>query len=99
MKGRRIIPLLDFKSTNMDDVVLNFFTMSLKSHFNCTDKQLYEAVKDALYTTNGFFVVHLTIHPYIAVHVTGRKDIVEEHIDWIKDQIKLVLQTHHVGHH
>ena len=99
MKGKRIVPLLGFKSTDNNDEVLNFFTSSLKSHFNCTDKQLYEAVKDALYMTGDFFVAHLTIYPYIAVHVFGSKDKLDEHKDWIENKIKSALQTHHVGHH
>ena len=78
------------------DEVLNFFTGGLKSHFTCSEKQLHENLALALRTTGGYFQVHLTTYPHIAVHVRGHVEKITEHKDWIETQIDDTLKNWHV---
>jgi hypothetical protein len=49
--------------------VTSFFTHSKKSHFD-SESKLFDALKTSISSINVNYMVHLTTHPYISVHVS-----------------------------
>ena len=58
--------------------VLNLFTYyNKKAHFKVSMPELYESICWHLHDLRGYFQVRLSVYPYIAVQLYGRKDILE----------------------
>lgn len=77
----------DYRS---DEAVINIFTQSKKGHFTCTEAKLFDALDQCVYDSNGYFNVHLTTHPFIAVHITGEASKIKK---YEKDLRKKILET------
>ncbi len=77
-----------------DDAVLSVFTYSKKGHFSCTEAKLFENLEFCLRDTYKFYQVHLTTHPFIAVHVTGNKDKISVNGSAIRESIIKTLNDY-----
>lgn len=78
--------------------ILSFITSSKKSHFKCSDSQLCDSLRQATYTTGGYFVTYVSLVPTVAVHVHGCADILDKHVDWLEQQIfSLLTELHDDG--
>jgi hypothetical protein len=75
--------------------VLSVFTNSKKGHFSCNETKLYEALVSCIHDNYGFFQVHLTTHPFIAVHITGNQDKMDTHGNKMRSQIINALKENH----
>lgn len=72
--------------------VLNLFTYyNKKAHFKISMPELYESIRWHLNDLYGCFQVRLSVYPYIAVHIYGRKDILEREKSALITKVKQAL--------
>ena len=73
--------------------VLSFFTYSKKNHFD-SESKLYGFLSDHINAINPNYAVHLTTHPFIAVHVSfGLANGLSKDKSKIEETIKSVLES------
>jgi hypothetical protein len=78
-----------------DDGVINIFTDGKKSHFTCTEAQLFETLELFLNDTHKFYQVHLTTYPTIAVHITGNAAMIKKNENELREKIIAALNSQH----
>jgi len=89
------IPNTLFCEPRADQGVVNIFTNSKKGHFTCTEAKLFEALDYCLHDTHKYFQVHLTTHPYIAVHITGEASMIKKNEKDLREKIIDTLTSLH----
>lgn len=78
-----------------DDAVLSVFTNSKKVHFSCSEAKLFESLEYCLHDTYKYYQVHLSTHPFIAVHITGDKDKISLNGNDLRQAIINTLSDYH----
>lgn len=74
--------------------VLSFFTHSKKNHFD-SESKLYDSLSNHINGIKPNYSVHLTTHPFIAVHVSfGLANGLIKDKSKIEETIKSVLESH-----
>ena len=74
--------------------VVSFFTNSKKNHFD-SEAKLYDSLDSAMSGINPNFSVHLTTHPYIAVHIAfGLVNGLDNDKARIEKSVQSVLERH-----
>jgi hypothetical protein len=70
--------------------VLSYFTHSKRNHFT-TDSKIYADLQSTISAVNPIYTVHLTTHPFIAVHVAcGSAELLKSKENEIE---KAILQS------
>ena len=81
-----------------EDAVISIFTKSKKGHFTCSEAKLFENLEFCIGDTYKVYQVHLTTHPFIAVHVTGEKDKIAQNSSYLREAIVNTLkELHDIG--
>jgi hypothetical protein len=76
------------------EAVVSFFTHSKKNHFD-SEVKLYDSLVSAIMGINPNYSVHLTTHPYIAVHVAfGLVNGLNNDKARIEEAVQSVLERH-----
>jgi hypothetical protein len=76
------------------EAVVSFFTYSKKNHFD-SEAKLYESLLSAIMGINPDYSIHLTTHPYIAVHVAfGLANGLNNDKAKIEKAVQSVLERH-----
>jgi hypothetical protein len=78
-----------------DAAVISIFTLSKKAHFSCSESKLFEILEDSIHDNYKYFQVHLTTFPFIAVHITGTPDKIEENEVRLRTAIEESLARYH----
>ena len=77
-----------------DCEVLNLYTRSKKAHFKVPMPKLYDSICWHLHDSSGFFQVRLSVYPYIAVHIYGRKDVLAREKPRLIESVNAALAEH-----
>jgi len=75
--------------------VLTISTGSKKTHYECSESKLFDALTDAVKTSGGYFNLYMATYPSVLISIYARKDILAEHKDWLIKQITCTLQSYH----
>jgi hypothetical protein len=77
------------------DTVLSIVTKSKKNHFSCTPAKLCEDLVHATYTSTGYFNAYVSLHPFIAIHIVGDKEILAQHKKSLIEKVTTALSSYH----
>lgn len=78
------------QTRNIDDHTISFYSARKKSHYNLS--KLYKELTFQICDLNVRNSCHLTVYPYIAVHVTNKdSDYLERNYDLIKQTVESTL--------
>jgi len=76
------------------EAVVSFFTHNKKNHFD-SEAKLYDSLDCAIVGINPNYSVHLTTHPYIAVHIVfGLVNGLDNDKVTIEKTVQSVLERH-----
>lgn len=77
------------------NTVLSLVTNSKKNHFSCTTPKLSQLLVEATHTSVGYFNAYVSTHPFIGIHIVGKKDMLDANKDMLLDRVSQVLNDYH----
>jgi len=74
---------------------LNYITNAKKGNFILSEARLYGEFTSALSRGNFHYRIYMSTQPFVALHIFGKEDIINEHENFIFETIKETVERYH----
>jgi hypothetical protein len=74
---------------------LSYVTNAKKGNFILSEARLYDEFSSALSRGHFYYQIYMSTQPFVALHIVGREDIINEHEIFIFETIKETVERYH----